>query len=168
MIVIALIMILSVVGIGSFTLATIKSKDAQRKNDINQMAKAMESFMTDTDHYPLSETSTDAVRNTPHCYQRILAVATNTVCDGKRLYSVVDGAMTPYINIPSDPDPAQSYTYISTDGYGYALYAALANAADRDLIKNEDGTINQNPWGVSCGSVSCNYKVTETGLVKSL
>lgn len=161
---IALIMILSVVGIGSFTLATVKSKDTQRKNDLNQVVKALESFNNDVGRYPLS-TDTEKV---VHCYVNQSGVVSNPKCDSNKLYSVIDGAMTIYITFPSDPDPAQKYVYISTDGADYSLYAALENTADKDLLRDANGIVNLNPWSVSCGGVSCNYKVTETGLVKNL
>ena len=45
--VMAIIGILSVIGIGSFTQATVKSKDTQRKNDLNQIAKALELYYND-------------------------------------------------------------------------------------------------------------------------
>lgn len=163
MIVIGLMMILSVVGIGSFTQATIKSKDSERKNNINQMVKAVESFYTDIGRYPLSLTNESYM----HCYVKLAGVITNTTCDNNRLYSLIDGIVTSYIVIPSDPDPARKFVYIS-DGSSYAFYTALENTADKDLIVNADGSVNQDPWGVNCGSVSCNYKVTESGLVKSL
>lgn len=156
-------MILSMVGIGSFTQATIKSKDSQRKNDINQMVKAAESFYTDIGRYPLSLPNEDYM----HCYQSTGGIVSNPTCTSNRLYVLVETAMTPYIVMSPDPDPAKKYVYIS-DGYSYAFYAALENTSDRDLLVNADKSVNLDPWGVSCGSVSCNYKVTETGLVKEL
>lgn len=169
MIVMGLIMILSVVGIGSFMVATVKSRDAQRKNDLNQMVKAIESFYSDVGHYPLSETSTDATKDTPHCYESTGGIGTDLQCiSGGKLYSKNDTIYAYYITIPSDPVRQAPYTYIS-DGTTFAIYAGLENENDKDLLKNPDGSVNMDPWGLSCGTgVKCNYKLTETGLVKSL
>lgn len=170
MIVIGLIMILSVVGIGSFTASTVKSKDSQRKGNLNQISKALEVFYTDVGRYPLSETLTDTEdqKNTIHCYEKVGVVVTNTICSGSRLYSVIDGVMTTYITVPTDPDPAQKYPYVSIDGTSFSLYASLENLNDRDILHDLDGNLVTYP-SVSCGStVSCNYKVVETGLVKDL
>ncbi len=162
MVVIALVMILSVIGIGSFTSATVKSKDTQRKNDLNQISKALESFSTDIGRYPLSLEGEDFI----HCYIKDGVTVTNPTCDSNKLYSVIDGAMTIYIPIPNDPDPAGKYVYIS-DGGSYAIYAALESNTDKDLLRDSEENVVLDPWGVDCGSVSCNYQVTETGLTKS-
>ena len=62
-VVMALIMILSVVGIGAYLQATTKSMDTQRKNDLNQIAKAIETYYTDMGKYPsdLSEVDPDYI-----------------------------------------------------------------------------------------------------------
>ncbi|HBC45063.1 TPA: hypothetical protein DCZ81_02775 [Candidatus Collierbacteria bacterium] len=162
MIVIGLIMILSTVGINSFILSTVKSRDSQRKNDLNQLGKAVESFYVDVGRYPLS---TDGV-DVPLCYARASGVVTNSLCTSNKLASVIDGVTTIYITIPSDPVVSLKYPYVS-DGLGYSLYTALENTLDRDLVKDAQGDMVTYP-DVSCGSGSCNYKIIETGLVKGL
>ena len=162
-VVVALIMILSAVGLGAYSQSTIKSKDTQRKNDINQMVKAVEAFNNDVGRYPLSADGEDFM----HCYSRVAGVVTNTVCSNGKLSTVIDGADSSYIRIPTDPDPGQSYVYVSSDGAGYAFYAALQNTSDRDLLKDAQGNIVTYA-GVSCGDSPCNYKVIESGLVKSI
>ena len=164
MIVMGLIMILATVGLGTFISATVRSKDSQRKSDLSQIVKALESFYTDVGRYPLSLDGENYV----HCYISQGGVISNPSCDGNKLYSVLDGSMTTYISLPSDADPFRNYVYISTDGGNYSLYAALENDKDRDLLRDENEVVIPDPWGVSCGSVSCNYQLTETGLVKSL
>jgi len=162
-VVIALVMILSAVGLGSYSQSTIKAKDTQRKNDINQMVKAIESFNNDVGRYPLSADGEDSM----HCYTKIAGVVTNYVCSDGRLSAVIDGAPSVYITIPADPDPGQSYAYVSSDGASFAFYASMQNTSDRDLLKDAQGaTVTY--AGISCGDSPCNYKVTETGLVKSL
>lgn len=164
LVVIALIMILSSVGVGTFTSATIKSKDTQRKHDLNQMVKAFESFNNDVGRYPLSLPGEDFV----HCYIRNGSTVTNPTCDGDKLYTVIDGKLSNYIDIPSDPEPSQNYVYISEDGVSFELYAGLENTGDADLLKDENGDVIPDPWGVSCGDVPCNYKITESGRAKTI
>lgn len=162
MLVIALIMILSIVGVTSFTLATVKSKDTQRKGEINQIVRALESFNQDIGRYPLSDTN-----NAILCYVKENGVVSNPVCDANKLYARIDGETTSYMTIPTDPDPNQKYVYVSSDGSSFDLYAALENTSDKDLLTLESGQPDLDPWGVSCGSEKCNYKVTDTGLAKT-
>lgn len=162
LIVVALIMILSMVGIGAYTSATVKSRDTQRKNDLNQLAKAVEAFYNDAGRYPLTSTGK------PQCYEKSGTTVTNVACTGK-LYTTIDGNTTNYINIPEDPDADQDYIYESSaTGTTFAYFTALESTTDRDLFKNVDGSVNLDPFGVACGSAQCNYKITEAGLVKSL
>jgi len=160
-VVMALIMILSVVGIGTYTQATVKGKDTQRKSDLNQIAKAVESFYTDVGRYPLSE---DGETN-PLCYDDS-AADKNAPCTSEDLTATIDGQETSYINIPEDPIPSQYYVYVSdSKGTKYWLYTALESQTDRDLLENVDGSIYE--YSVNCGSgVPCNYQLTEIGLNK--
>jgi prepilin-type N-terminal cleavage/methylation domain-containing protein len=164
MIVIALMMILSVIGIGSFTQATVKSKDTQRKNNLAEISKALESFYTDVGRYPLSTDSEKYM----HCLQKTGTVTTDFTCLSTKLYTIVDGISTTYIDVPKDPDAQRKYVYISLDGQTYELYAGIENMLDKDLLYNEDGTVIVDPWGENCGSVQCNYQVTDTGPVRNL
>lgn len=152
----AIVMILSVIGITSFTIATVKSRDTQRKGDINQIVKALESFNQDMNRYPIS--SSGAMQ----CFDVV-----NKACDTK-LYATIGGVRTDYIKIPSDPTNGRSYYYVS-DGATFALYGAIENESDKDLLI--DPLTNKpyvDPWGISCGSgIPCNYQVTEEGLIKT-
>lgn len=161
LVVVALIMILSAVGLGAYTISTTKSYDAQRKNDLNQISKALESFNTDIGHYPLSGTSGEIL-----CYDREGDTASDITCPGPSLTIRIDGVINSYMTIPADPDSSNSYIYDS-DGSSYALYTYLHNAEDRDLIKDENGQALSDPYGVSCGADKCNYKITEFGLSKT-
>lgn len=167
MLVMALVMILSVVGIGSYTVATTKSRDTLRKGELNQIAKALESFNQDIGRYPKSSVPGNEIL----CYSRTGSTPTDIPCESnQKLVATIDGEPTAYITIPSDPDSFKSYVYISPDvDSEYGLYTALENTQDIDLlIDAETDQPDLNPWGVSCGNVPCNYKITESGLVKSL
>ena len=157
---VALIMILSAVGVGSFISSTTKSKDTQRKNDLNQLAKAVETFNNDLGKYPSSITGSFL------CYEKTSDVGGDVSCVGDKLTFRLDGKVTTYINIPKDPDSTQKY-YYESDGASFSLYTAIQNLGDKDILRDENGTmITYTSNGVSCGSSDCNYKLTETGLVK--
>ena len=159
-------MILSVIGIGTYMQATVKSRDTQRKSNLDQMAKAIEAFYSDVGRYPHSDS-----QNNMYCAVRSGNSLTDVVC-GDKLYLLSDGLASEYINTPSDPTTGRTYVYLSSDGQSYSFYAALENSNDRDLIKDGSGNVVVDPWGVNCGAVGatvpCNYKVNETGLVKSI
>lgn len=162
LLVVALIMILSIVGVGSYTVAVVKSKDTQRKGELGQFVRALEAFNQDIGRYPLSDTN-----NTVLCYRKSSGVVTNPTCINGRLETTIDGDVTSYMTIPVDPDPSFKYQYVSTDGFGFSVYAALENTSDKDLLKLPNGQPDLDPWGMSCGAEQCNYKITEEGVAKT-
>ncbi|KKT42169.1 MAG: hypothetical protein UW64_C0001G0037 [Microgenomates group bacterium GW2011_GWC1_44_37] len=127
------------------------------------MIKAIESFNNDVGRYPLSDTS-----NVIRCYIMANGVVTDpsAPCNGK-IFVLTDGVNTTYMNIPSDPVTSQNYPYVSAGGTEFAFYAALENTNDKDILRDAQNNIITYPE-VSCGSVPCNYKVTEDGLTKSI
>lgn len=108
LIVIAILGILSVIGLGSFHSARIKAKDATRKSDLQTIAKSLEAYVNDHSSYPLPD---DLSWGEPF----------------------VDANGTIYAaRLPSDPS---GYTYVYTsDGTTYTLYAYLENAQDPAII----------------------------------
>lgn len=161
LVVVALIMILSSVGLGAYTISTTKSYDSQRKNDLNQLSKALEAFNGDIGRYPLSDSNGYIL-----CYQKDSGVVTNPTCPGDKLTIRIDGVVNSYISVPKDPDSSNRYIYES-DGSTFALYTKLHNSEDKDILKDEAGEPIQNPYNVSCGTDYCNYKITEAGLSKT-
>lgn len=158
--VMAIIMILSVIGFGSYTQATLKARDTQRKNDLNQIAKAIELFNNDIGSYP---TSVGGVMYCP--------TLTEPKACGTQIYAYVKGVMAVYMDeVPSDPTSGKIYYYSQDAGGGFSLYAALENTQDKDVVTTLSGGVAvPTDWGIQCGSASemCNYKITETGLVKT-
>lgn len=171
----ALVTILSVIGIGSYTQATVKSRDTLRKSELSQISKALEAFNQDIGRYPYvgSTDPTDTAKyGVIYCYRKIAGVVTSPSCDGNKLNtligdSIADVAITNYITLPSDPSGTRKYIYLTTDGTTFALYASLENNQDKDLIQT-GGVPNMNPWNIDCGIAKCNYKITEEGLARSL
>jgi type II secretion system protein G len=154
--VMAIIGILAVIGIGSFTQAMTKSRDTQRKNDLNQIAKALESFNNDVGRYP----KVNAGEMT--CPDEN---GDEVDCDGN-IYAYIGDTKSKYMSgVPSDPTAGRIYVYVPGAGYGsFVLYTALENTEDRDVVVDSNG--DPADWGVSCGSVNCNYKLTELGLMR--
>lgn len=154
--VMAIIMILSVIGIGSYTQATIKSKDTQRKSDLSQIAKALELFNNDVGRYP--KTSAGAMT----CLK---ADGTEELCNGA-IYAYIGDTKATYMKtVPADQTASREYVYGPDETFGsFALYAALENLEDRDVVIT-GGVVTD--WDNDCGSVKCNYKLTETGVIRT-
>ncbi|TRZ49054.1 prepilin-type N-terminal cleavage/methylation domain-containing protein [bacterium] len=166
--VMAIIGILAVIGIGSYTQATMKSKDTQRKNDLNQIAKALEMFNNDVGRY----TKTDPVSENMTCPKYVAGALAETVCTSD-IYAYIADSTSTYtkstymVDVPVDPDASKKYVYVPVAGEGgFSLYAALENTQDRDVVVDAV-TKQATDWApVSCGSAICNYKLTETGLIR--
>jgi type II secretory pathway pseudopilin PulG len=168
--VMAIIGILSVIGIGSFTQTSLKSRDTQRKNDLNQIAKALELYYNDTGSYPESDGGGTLMCRTPQvgttCNEPNVCTTKFTYCFG--------GKSTTYMDkLPVDSIAGRKYFYKPDASLSnFALYAAMENSEDRDIVVTSGTTVKTN-WdsdSVDCGtstSVPCNYKITETGLVRS-
>ncbi|MBM3205826.1 prepilin-type N-terminal cleavage/methylation domain-containing protein [Candidatus Shapirobacteria bacterium] len=109
-VVMAILAILSVIGLGSFRNAQIKGRDAQRKNDLSQTQKALELYFNDYGGYPAS-----------------LPAAGSTWDDGKTVYMK---------EMPTDP---KNYAYcyeVDTSKYQwFRLYAKLENSDDPSIAK---------------------------------
>lgn len=157
----AIIAILSVIGIGSYTQATVKSRDTQRKGDLNQIAKAIEMFNNDIGRYP---DATDGVMYCPGL------TGSEDPC-GTKIFSYSDSQVTVYMDkVPVDPlfvSSGRTYVYVPDGNMrSFALYAAIENVEDRDVVVDADK--KSSDWGVECGpSIMCNYKITEIGLIRS-
>ncbi len=161
LLVIAIIGILSVIGTTTFSSAIVKGKDSSRKNDISNIAKALEAFNNDFGEYPDEDTGKMVA-----CVDG--ADPTLIPCPGVdgKFRAKKNGEDVVYLeNFPQDPDPNRAYTYEMTGANeGFAIYAALENTQDRD-VKKLNGVADPGGWGVNCGTSICNYKVTSSGLV---
>lgn len=54
LVVMAILGLLALVGLGSYQTTQIKARDARRKNDLNQLQKALEMYNNDKRTYPLT------------------------------------------------------------------------------------------------------------------
>lgn len=144
LIVIAILSILSTLGVTNFQTARIKARDLNRKSDLASIAKSLEAYVNDHRSYPTSDTSF-----------RIKCKTDGSICDWGAEFSDTTGTVY-IIKLPSDPGQ-YSYRYYST-GTSYTLHARLENNQDSSLIPEVPGT--------TCGGTSlCNYKVSSSNIL---
>ena len=131
LVVISIIGILIAVSIFGLSGARESSRDARRKADLELIKAGLELYRADCSSYPSSLTAGS----------NLVGSGTPTGCAVSNVY--ISG-------IPTDPISAsRSYVY-KVVGSGYEICTAL-----------EQGSGSVSCGGTSsCGSVSCNYKVT--------
>jgi general secretion pathway protein G len=134
LIVIAILAILSTLGINNFMTARIKARDISRKSDLSTIAKSLEAYVNDKRAYPAAtslswgDPFTDSTVTPPTVYAA---------------------------KLPSDPG-GYNYYYVKS-GAGYTLYAHLENTEDPTIYAPAtDGCGGTVP--------SCNYKITSSNL----
>jgi len=105
LIVMAILGILSAIGISNFQMARLKARDVARKSDLATIAKSLEAYVNDHKQYPSAPL--------PDPF--------------------VDPAGTVYAaKLPSDPG-GYNYYYVKS-GTGYILYAHLENTHDPTIF----------------------------------
>lgn len=140
LIVMAILGILSTVGLSNFQTTKLKARDAKRKNDLQTIAKGLEAYANDYQAYP------DGTNGHISC------------CDWGTAFIDPNVSTTIYIaKLPKDDlYPKQTYQYIPTGAQAYTLYAHLEN--------ENDPAIQTFSEEVSCGEPICNYKITSSNL----
>lgn len=137
----------------------MKARDAQRKSDLAQIQRALETYYNDFGYYPPQCTATDF---------RIKRLDGNCVVWGSTLSTT---NFSPYINsVPNDPLSSQNYVYYSsptTGAQSYYLYTSLERGAQDPQACNQGAQCTNVPVGVYCGSSSsyiCNYGATSSNV----
>lgn len=113
LVVIVILAILSTIGLTSFRSSLIKSRDAKRKSDLEQVQRALEMYYNDNNKYP---TATGG--------------KINNIAWGDLFDDVND---TIYMKaLPKDPTGKSEYCYRTsgTPPNSYQLYATLENTED--------------------------------------
>lgn len=127
----AILGILSVAGVTSFTASIERTRDARRKADLGTIQKAVEAYYGDNALYPASITAADLCASAANCYLR---------------------------TIPTDPaGGSYAYHYVRGNTSGtsqsYQLYSTLERTDDT-------GTgVNQGGYAGTCGG-TCKYGVS--------
>ncbi len=108
----------------------VKTRDAQRKSDLEQIRIALDTYYNDFNRYPNKKN--DKILNIPW--------GDPWPSSNGQFYMV---------KLPKDPRASQSYVYdVPLDGTWYRLYAKLERCSD-----------HQNFPGVDCGNPDHNYAV---------
>lgn len=137
LIVIAILGILSVIGINNFLTARTKALDSQRKADLQTISKTLEAYVNDHKAYPTTA-------ELP-AWGQPFTDSNGTVYAAK---------------LPADPT-GHTYKYVpASDSKSYTLYAHLDNTQDPSII-----TPPLNPV-IACGTAAtpCNYKITSSNI----
>jgi len=172
LLVIGILGILSVIGLSAFTSAVARGKDTRRKNDLSQLAKSLEAYMGDFGVYPDNDVSGRIVGCSPEgssTPQACPVTAGGKFQRGRTTGSLIEKIV--YLDkFPSDPDTSKKYYYENTGSPGFALYASLDNDQDKDVRSDVDGNPIAAGWDseddVDCGPKPCNYKLTQSGVVR--
>jgi len=146
LLVIAILGILTVMGLASFTSSLRKGRDSKRKSDVRQIGLALESYFADKGKYPLQ--AGDGSGKIVGCHTPVVT------CNWGGVFT--DDVSIYMSQLPQDTLSAQQYYYVSTDGTYFQLYTRLENTMDSD-IKFYSG-----PKCVGTDSTSCNYGVAST------
>lgn len=155
LVVMAILAILVVSGVASFTSTQKKSRDTKRKNDLRQISLAMESYYNDMGGYPEADASNGKIKG---C---ISAAGVPEVCNwGATWKNMSVNPSTVYmLAMPADPQSTSSY-YYDSDGTYFKVYARLENT------KDEGSGVDQTGYaGTNCGGGStCTYGIASTNI----
>ena len=142
-VVIAILGILAGIGLTSFRTSQIKSRDAKRKSDLEQVQRAVEMYMNDAGHYPNS------------------AAIGGTIGDFSWGVEFKDAKGTVYMKeLPKNPTGNPEYCYKAvvapTPATSYQLYAKLENTQDPACLGGNCATAR------ACGAGTYNYGVASS------
>ena len=134
LVVMAIISILAVISLANFRTSQIKARDAERKNDLRQIANALEAYMSDHATYPaVSSGKIKSCSSASTC-------SPSTVVDcewGTTPREFCDTNNTVYMKeIPDDVianPPGQPHYCYWSDGKSFKLYAKLENSNDPEV-----------------------------------
>lgn len=142
LIVMAILAILTVIGLANFQSARIKARDAKRKSDLQTISKSLEAYVNDHGSYP-AHSGGKIVCNPPD------------ICDWGNPFSDANGTIYSATLPVDDLSPTQFY-YYDSNGTSFTLYALLENT--------NDPSINLTLTTDCRLSTNCNYKITSSNI----
>ena len=159
--VIAIIGILVTMVVGSFMASIRKSRDLERKANLNQISKSLEMFYADRGRYP--------AKGLNGTISACDDYAAPNDCTPNAKWSVMNGAQEILYMalLPTDPRSGRYYYDTDANGTYYQLYANLENQDDSDVHANGAGlkqTYNGTDCGLPATPVACDYAVTSTNI----
>lgn len=143
LVVMAIIAILTTIGVGNFRTARVKARDAARKSDLQTIAKSLEAYVNDYRSFPTSSNG------------KILCQPPSTICDWGSSFEDANGTIYS-AKLPKELATNYVYLYESTDGSSFTIYAVLENA--------NDPTIDNSITAECSPNITCNYKITSTNI----
>ncbi|OGG04332.1 hypothetical protein A2Z33_04260 [Candidatus Gottesmanbacteria bacterium RBG_16_52_11] len=161
MVVIAIIGVLIAMVQGSYMASLRKARDARRKSDLTQIAKALETFNHDRGSYPAD----DGNGLIFGCGD--IVTPSLTACDWGDAFEITDASTnvlaTYFTELPGDTG-SRKY-YYDSDGSYYQLYALIENLEDKDINVNaakQTQYYDHTDCGTAAGDQNCNYGVSST------
>jgi len=148
LIVMVILSILVAIATGAYASSSRRGRDNRRKNDLKNIATALEGYFSDKGKYP---TGTGGL-------MMGCGAGDTGECSWGGAFQDQYGTLYMVI-IPSDPIDSQTYYYVSS-GTNYKLYAKLENTKDAG-----DGVEQAGYGSTNCSndsSVLCNYGVAST------
>jgi type II secretion system protein G len=152
LVVIAILGILATIGIGGFRSSQIRSRDAQRKSDLKQIASALELYYSDYGKYPAAGTG-GVINGCP--------AETDSCTWGNVNIGFQDSQGKIYLRqIPKDPQAGNYYYRVSANKNKFQLFTHLENSQDKNCV---DANCATTDLPSVCGTgLNCNYAVTST------
>ena len=162
----SIVVVLSVSMLFNFSISERKARDSQRKQDVRDIANAIESYKNDFGSYPASDNGKIVACDTGKKDSLGFAILRACNWGEDSLADANDPKRAKYMErIPVDPKNSQgiSYNYV-TDGRFFQLYASLEG---HDEAEYDTKIVARN---LICGNKVCNFGLgsSHTPLDKSI
>lgn len=145
LVVIAILGILAAIGLASFLGTQEKARDAKRKSDLDNIARALELYYNDYNEYPAGESD-----------GRIRGCGTSGAASPCSWGGPMNrGGYDYMLELPEDFS-GNKYFYRKTNGNGYQIYTLLENLDDGKIIVPTNTGAHTDPM---CGAEVCNYGI---------
>jgi len=119
LITLVILSILATVGFGQYRTSQIKARDAQRKADLGNIARALEMYYNDHQSYPLSANGRITVERGESVEE--LEWGADKFSTDEVIYMQT---------LPQEPSSGPQYCYSSSDGSSFYLFSLLENEND--------------------------------------
>lgn len=155
LVVMAIIAILSGLGLMGFGTVQQKSRDSRRKQDLANISKALDVYYNDYGVYPASN-SNGAILG--------CGAGGAGVCHWGDAWK--DDKGTLYMTaLPVDPDVSHTYYYRQLDDHSYYLFARLENELDSEVPVFGGSPSFYSGFFCDGAALGCNYVIMSTNLV---
>lgn len=162
LVVMAIMAILTVLGIRTFGSIQIKSRDSHRKQDMQNISKALELYYNDFKRYPYSSSNGEI----EGC-----GVGALQACPWGNVWQNTSNQTLYMSELPVDVGGNQYFYLSDAEGKSFSLFTYLENTEDSDAVTNLTGEpafysgtfcriVNGNPV-----SDSCNYVIMSSNLI---